>query len=293
VVTPGGSVRARDVIVAAHVPVSNRLLLHTKIAAYRSYAIAMEVPNELDGLFWDTEDPYHYVRTERIDGHVFLVVGGEDHKTGQETDTEEPYRRLEAYARQRFGVLRPIAHRWSGQIVEPVDGLPFIGRNSFSSSVYVATGFSGNGMTFGTLAGMILSDLVLGLTNRYADLYDATRLPPLASMPTYVRENADFIRYLASDRIGRGDAGVDTTATLAPGQGRIMVVEGERVAAYRDARGVVHLLSPVCPHLFCDVRWNAAESSWDCPCHGSRFSGEGKLLNGPAVSDLAPRTGPR
>jgi glycine/D-amino acid oxidase-like deaminating enzyme len=198
--TDRGTVRAADVFVAASVPVNNRVLLHTKVAAYRSYAIAAEVPPDfLDGLFWDTDDPYHYTRTQTIGSKTYLIVGGEDHKTGEATDTDKCFDRLLAYTIERFGSLSP-EFRWSGQIIEPVDGLPYIGRNAVAQRVFVATGYAGNGITFGTLAGMIAADLILGHANPYANLYDATRVKPITSAIDYVTENVGYAAHLITDR---------------------------------------------------------------------------------------------
>jgi glycine/D-amino acid oxidase-like deaminating enzyme/nitrite reductase/ring-hydroxylating ferredoxin subunit len=288
--TDRGVVTARDVVVATNVPVNNRVLLHTKLAAYRTYAVAAAVPERaaVRGLFWDTADPYHYTRTARIDGTTWLVVGGEDHKTGLETDTGQRYRALEAFARERFA-LPAVSHSWSGQVIEPVDGLPYIGRNPFGTHVYVATGYSGNGMTFGTLAGQVLSDLIAGRQNAYAPLLTPGRITPLASAVDFVTENVDFPRHLVADRLTNFDATADSPADLGPGEGRLLTIDGKKLAVSRDRAGVLHALSPVCTHLGCDVRWNAAEGSWDCPCHGSRFDQEGRVLNGPASTELERR----
>ena len=289
--TDHGVVSARDVFVAANVPVNNRVLLHTKIAAYRSYAIATEVraaDAPAAGLFWDTDDPYHYTRVQPIAGRTYLIVGGEDHRTGEETDTDARYERLLAYARQRFGV-EAAKYRWSGQIIEPVDGLPFIGLNTASRHVYVGTGYAGNGMTFGTLAGMIVSDLILDHVNPYAQLYDATRVKPIAAAYDYVAENAGFPAHLLKDRLTSAGTDERPVESLRPGEGGIFATSEGKVAVCRDRGGVVHSCSAICTHLGCDVGWNHAEQTWDCPCHGSRFSPEGKVINGPAVTDLAWR----
>ncbi len=279
-------VTAGHVFVAANVAINNRVFLHTKVAPYRSYAIASEAgPGHVNGLFWDTEDPYHYTRMHTVDGRLYLIVGGEDHRTGEDADTAERYERLIAYARERFGVTTA-QHRWSGQIIEPVDGLPFIGVNTGSRNVYVATGFSGNGMTFGTLAGMMAADFAQGRANPYSEVFDATRVKPLASAVNYVTENAPFALHLAKDRLTSANATLKSAEQLKPGEGGILATEDGKLAVCRDAAGVLHALSPVCPHLGCDVAWNGAEKSWDCPCHGSRFTAEGKVINGPAVSDL-------
>jgi glycine/D-amino acid oxidase-like deaminating enzyme/nitrite reductase/ring-hydroxylating ferredoxin subunit len=286
VTTAEHRIKARHVLVAANVPVNNRVLLHTKIAAYRSYAIATEVePGYLRGLFWDTADPYHYTRVQAIDSRSYLIVGGEDHRTGEEKLTDVHYDNLVAYTRDRFPG-GPVKFRWSGQIIEPVDGLPFIGPNSGSRYVYVATGYAGNGITYGTLAAMMFADHVMGRRNPYADLYDATRVKPLASAYDYVAENVLFPAHLVKDRLTNANADVTSIDGLRPGEGGIFAGEQGKIAVCRDAKGELHAVSPVCTHLACDVAWNSAEQSWDCPCHGSRFTPDGKVVNGPAVSDL-------
>jgi glycine/D-amino acid oxidase-like deaminating enzyme/nitrite reductase/ring-hydroxylating ferredoxin subunit len=286
--TDHGRVRAQHVFVAANVPVNNRVLLHTKIAAYRSYALAAEIPPAFPtALFWDTDDPYHYTRKHEANGRMYLIVGGEDHRTGMKTDTEESYSRLLEYARTRFGIAG-WRFRWSGQIIEPVDGLPFIGRNAAEQHVYVATGYAGNGMTFGTLAGMIVSDLIREIPNPYVDLYDATRVKPIASAVEYVKENVVFPVHLVTDRLTSVNADDRPVQELRQGEGAVFSSDEGKVAVCRDGNGVVHAVSAVCTHLGCDVAWNQAEQTWDCPCHGSRFAPDGRVVNGPAVSDLRP-----
>jgi glycine/D-amino acid oxidase-like deaminating enzyme/nitrite reductase/ring-hydroxylating ferredoxin subunit len=288
VVTPGGTISARDVIVAANVPVNNKLFIHTKIAAYRSYAIATAVADDFltPGLYWDTDDPYHYTRTQMIDGKNYLIVGGEDHKVGTEEDTEKCYEAVESYTRDRFGV-KSFDHRWSGQIIEPVDGLPFIGRNSFSKHVYVSTGYSGQGMTFGTVGAIVNADLIVRGENKYAALLDATRIKPVAAAADYVMENVDFPKYFLEQHALDRDVETKELGDVAAGEGMIVESEGKKIAAYRDDGGSLHLLSPICPHMQCDVAWNTAEKTWDCPCHGSRFKATGEVLNGPASKDLS------
>jgi glycine/D-amino acid oxidase-like deaminating enzyme/nitrite reductase/ring-hydroxylating ferredoxin subunit len=284
--TDRGTVRAADVFVAAHVPVNNRVLLHTKIAAYRSYALAAVAPTGLSpGLFWDTDDHHHYTRLQDVDGQTYLIVGGEDHRTGHQLDTSASYERLIAYARDRFRIVNS-EFRWSGQIIEPVDGLPFIGRNAVGQHVYVATGYAGNGMTFGTLAGMIVGDLIVGRSNPYADLYDATRIKPLAAAVDYMKENLAFPVHLVTDRLTALNADDRAVQALRPGEGGIFDSDEGKLAVCRDKQHALHACSAVCTHLGCDVAWNMAEQTWDCPCHGSRFSPDGSVINGPAVSDL-------
>ena len=291
--TRSGIVRARDVIVAAHVPANNRAALITKLPAYRTYAIGARGGTAIPrGLYWDTDDPYHYTRTQpTADGEV-LIIGGEDHKTGTETETLQRFESLLDYARTHFGV-EEADYRWSGQIIEPVDGLPFIGLNTASEHVYVATGYSGNGMTWGTVAGQLTSDLVLGQPNDYADLYRATRVKPLAAAKDFITENIDFPKYLVRDRTTNADVQGDNPALVPKGTGRVLAIKGVKYAVYRAEDGQLHSLSPICPHMHCDVAWNDAERSWDCPCHGSRFTPTGDVLNGPAVANLAPSPLPR
>ena len=286
--TARGIVTARHVFVAANVPVNNRVALITKLPAYRTYAIGVRLAGAAPhGLFWDTDDPYHYTRTQQTAEGPVVIVGGEDHKTGTEPDTEARFRTLATWASARLPVER-VDYRWSGQIIEPVDGLPYIGLNTASEHVHVATGYSGNGMTFGVLAGLMTSAAILGRPNPYGALYDATRFTPRASLKDYVVENLDFPKYVLRDRLTNADAERGDPADVRAGDGRILVVDGRKYAVCRTPAGELHTLSPVCPHMQCDVSWNRAEGTWDCPCHGSRFTASGEVLNGPAVSSLEP-----
>jgi glycine/D-amino acid oxidase-like deaminating enzyme/nitrite reductase/ring-hydroxylating ferredoxin subunit len=281
--TTSGEVTARDVIVAANVPINNRLFLQTKIASYRTYAIAARVRGlrEAVGLFWDLEDPYHYLRSFTSGEDRYLILGGEDHKTGMEEHTEAKFDLLSEYLFNHFDVIHQ-EYQWSGQIIEPVDGIAFIGKNTLSEHVYVSTGYSGNGMTYGTLAAIQLAEQILGRENPWKNVYDATRLPPLSTAPDYLAENKDYPICLVTDRFTK-TVGADE---IEANQGGIVYSHGEKVAVFRDTNGELHAFSPVCPHLGCYVRWNLAERTWDCPCHGSRFSCQGQVLNGPAVSNL-------
>ncbi len=284
VATSEAEISARDVLVLTHVPVSNKFALHTKIAAYRSYALAARLPGSFPtGLFWDMQDPYHYVRTHDTGSERVLIVGGEDHKTGKANDAPARFQRLERYAAALAPDLQ-VSQRWSGQIIEPADGLPFIGKNSRAKHVYVATGFSGTGITFGTLTAMILADQVLKVKNPWSELYDATRVKPLAQARAYLAENVDFPAHLARDRVAAGEA--KSADEVPRGQGRLLRAGGKMLAVYRDEAGTLHARSAVCTHLGCQVRWNNAERSWDCPCHGSRFDVDGSVLNGPATKAL-------
>ncbi|BDU78091.1 FAD-dependent oxidoreductase [Mesoterricola sediminis] len=284
----GPTVTARAVVVATNTPINDRYAIHTKQAPYRTYAISARIPpGALEAaLYWDTGDPYHYVRL-RGDGtgEDVLIVGGEDHKTGQQGDGTGPYDRLEAWARVRFPTLGPVDHRWSGQVLEPVDGLAYIGRNPLDApNVYIATGDSGMGMTHGTIAGLLITDLIVGLPNPWAPLYDPAR-KTLRAASVFTRENANAALQFAA-WVTPGE--VPGEEVIPPGEGAVVRRGLSKVAVYRDPEGSAHACSAVCPHLGGIVAWNPGEHTWDCPCHGSRFSALGEVLNGPALSGLAP-----
>jgi Rieske Fe-S protein len=286
VVTEKGTVTAKAVVEATTTPL-NRVAMHTKLYAYRTYAVAGPLKGPLEaGQYYDSKDPYHYVRTQRVGEETYVIVGGEDHKVGSEEDTASCFTALESWARERFE-LKAVTHRWSGQVIEPADGLPYIGRNVGDKHVYVATGLSGTGMTFGTLAGMVLSDLILGNENPYAALYTPGRVKPKAGAKDFIQENAEVAFRFVADRLAKPDG--KHLADVAPGEAKILEVEGRKVAVYREDDGTAHAVSPVCTHLGCHVHWNTAERTWDCPCHGGRFSPTGRVLNGPAVKDLPSR----
>ena len=276
-----------DVILSANVPVTNWLFLNTKIAAYRSYALCATTQKPvLPGLYWDSLDPYHYIRNYQSDkiGDC-LIIGGEDHKTGTTANTDECFARLERYAREHFDITE-IECRWSGQIINPVDGLAYIGLNSMAKHVYVSTGYSGNGLTYGTLGGMIIADAISGRENRFAPVYQATRVHAMASIGKFISENVDTPVHFIADRLSNNIA--QSVDEIKFNEGALLKCNGETLAAYRDENGELHTCSAVCPHMGCLVQWNAAETSWDCPCHGSRFDKNGKLQNGPAIADLKP-----
>ena len=283
----GPVVSCEVVVVATNTPVNDRVAIHTKQAPYVTYAIGVRVPKGTvtRALYWDTGDPYHYVRLQTEDGYDVLIVGGEDHKTGQANDGFERFRRLEQWTRERFPQMLEVKYRWSGQVMEPVDGLAFIGRNPLDEdNVFIATGDSGQGMTHGTIAGMLLTDLIQGRKNSWKDLYDPSRIR-LKSLPEYASENINVAGQYA-DYVTAGD--IKSESELKLGEGAIMRDGVSKVAVHRDRDGKVHKLSAVCPHLGCIVAWNSTEQTWDCPCHGSRYSAEGRVYQGPANSDLSP-----
>lgn len=282
-------IRCGHVVMATHNPLigtaglTGATLFQSKLALYSSYVIGAKIPSGQlpEASFWDTDEPYNYLRVERKRGHDYAIFGGEDHKTGQAADTAAAYRRLE----ERLLRLLPDAkvdHRWSGQVIDTNDGLPFIGE--LVDRQFAGTGFAGNGMTFGTLGGMMATDWVLKRKNPWADLFDPGRKKILGGVWTYLKENKDYPYYLLRDWLG-GTEGKSLRA-LKRGQGKILQLEGKKVAAYRDPDGAVTLCSPVCTHMKCIVGWNEAEQTWDCPCHGSRFKPTGEVISGPAEEPL-------
>jgi glycine/D-amino acid oxidase-like deaminating enzyme/nitrite reductase/ring-hydroxylating ferredoxin subunit len=284
----GRTIRAASAVVATNTPINDRVAIHTKQAPYRTYVVTGRVPKGAveDALYWDTLDAYHYVRLQPGPGnagHDYLIVGSEDHKTGHANDGEERFAKLEAWTRQHFPQVQDFPYRWSGQVMEPVDYLAFIGRNHNNDEVYIATGDSGEGMTNGIIAGILLRDLVLGRENEWARIYDPRRTTLKAALET-MRENLDVAANYR-DYVTPGD--VSSAEDLKPGQGAVIRQGLGKVAAYRDEAGVLHLRSAVCPHLGCVVRWNALERTWDCPCHGSHFATDGTPLQGPSTAPLA------
>jgi glycine/D-amino acid oxidase-like deaminating enzyme/nitrite reductase/ring-hydroxylating ferredoxin subunit len=283
----GRTVRADALVVATNSPVNDWVALHTKQAPYRTYVIGVRVPQGAVplGLYWDSPDPYHYVRLQRDAEGDVLVVGGEDHKTGQESDMEERWRCLEEWTRERFPMAGAVAYRWSGQVLEPVDYLGFIGEDpAGQSNVYIATGDSGQGMTHGTIAGILLTDLIVGRDNPWAALYDPSR-KTLGAALEFAKENLNVAAQYR-DYVTPGE--VDSADEIAPGSGAVVRRGAKKVAVYRAPDGAVVERSAVCTHLWCIVHWNDAEKSWDCPCHGSRFAPTGEVLNGPAAAPLEP-----
>ena len=285
----GDAIQASVVVVATNVPFHERLPVHTKQASYRTYVVAGPVDDGAlpDALLWDDGDPYHYVRLVEGREHpgLLVVVGGEDHKTGQDDDPTS-FVRLQQWAREHLPGIESFSHGWSGQIIEPADGLAFIGADpGGEENVYIVTGDSGNGVTHGTLAGLLLTDLIMDRDNPWAGLYDPGR--KLVRSPAgWLRENANVaLQY--RDWINAGD--VDGIDALAPGEGAVMRRGIHRVAVYRTGEGEVLAYSARCPHLGCAVHWSPQEKSWDCPCHGSRFDARtGAVLNGPANHPLTP-----
>lgn len=288
--TAGGfHVTAGAVVVATNSPVNDRVVVHTKQAPYRTYVIGARIPRDSlpRALYWDTADPYHYVRLQSGGDDATedtLIVGGEDHKTGQAEDYEKRYARLEQWTRERFAINQ-VTFRWSGQIMEPVDGLGYIGRNpADTGNIYIATGDSGHGMTHGTIAGMLITDLIMDRITAWASVYDPGRVTAGAA-PEFARVGLNLAAQY-TDWLTPGT--VREEREVPNDSGAIMRRGLTKVALYRDASGQLHECSAVCPHLGGIVHWNGNEKMWECPVHGSRFDRFGKVVNGPAITDLAP-----
>jgi len=264
--------------------VTSATLLQTKLSLYTSYALGARVPTETvpEALFWDTREPYDYLRVDRHRDFDYIIYGGEDHKTGQKRKTQEAYARLLVRLKKIVPEAR-VDHRWSGQVICTPDGLPYIGQNA--EHQFVATGYCGNGITFGTVAAVMARDWASGRQNPWTDLFAPDRKKLKGATWNYLRENKDYPYYMIKDRIARPDA--DSVRQLKSGDGMIIGSRGKKVAAYRNQTGGLYKLSPVCPHMGCYVRWNSAESTWDCPCHGSRFKATGEVIAGPAEEPLA------
>jgi nitrite reductase/ring-hydroxylating ferredoxin subunit len=265
--------------------VNDPLIMHTKQGAYRTYVIGARVAKESVAkvLLWDTLDPYHYVRVSEAEACDVLIVGGEDHKTGEETDGDERFANLEEWTRERFPMIEQVEFRWSGQVLEPVDSLAFIGRKPQDApNVYIATGDSGHGMTHGTIAGILLTDLINGRDNEWARLYDPSRLS-YNSLLDFAGENVNTLSHY-TDYFAEGD--VASSSEIMPGEGAIIRCGITKIAVFRDENGVIHRRQAICQHLGCAVAWNPTEKTWDCPCHGSRYDSYGNVINGPSISDL-------
>lgn len=295
-------VTAHSVVVATNVPVNNLVALHLKLAAYMTYVIAIRIPKGSvpTALYWDTDSPYHYIRVEKDhpeNASVFpgrerdeepfdlLIVGGEDHRTGDLPEGTPPHAALEQWIRARIPSAGEVVWRWGGQVMETIDGLAYIGKNPLDRhNVYVVTGDSGMGLTHGTLAGMLLTDLITGRDNPWAELYDPSRTP-LKATAEFTPETLHAVSRYADWMTG-GE--IPDVKALANGDGAVVRDGLTKAAVYRDEEGLLHACSAVCPHLGCVVAWNDHEKTWDCPCHGSRFDPLGRVLNGPANRNLTP-----
>ncbi len=276
---------AKHIVYATHTPPGIHPLTF-KLTPYRSYVIAVELTNRKsypNDLIYDLKEPFHYIRKAKEGESPVLIIGGEDHKTAHEINTVHNFQKLESFVRQHYSVQRKL-YEWSSQFYESADGLPYIGYLSEKKNKFVATGFSGNGMIYGTLSGKIISDIIIKGKSKYQNLFSPSRVKPIAEFQSFVKESADVIKHFVSDRLSVDK--LKNTVEIGKGEGRIVKYEGKKIAIYRDKEGELFALNPVCRHAGCIVQWNHAERSWDCPCHGTRYAIDGSLLNGPASTDL-------
>jgi glycine/D-amino acid oxidase-like deaminating enzyme/nitrite reductase/ring-hydroxylating ferredoxin subunit len=284
--TARGTVRATDVVFATNSPISGSVTIHTKQAPYRTYALAATLPRGSlpDALYWDTLDPYHYVRLQPHSEHQdIVIVGGEDHKSGQADDGEARFTALETWARERLPKMGKVTHRWSGQVMEPADYLGFIGLNSGEKHRYIVTGDSGQGITNGVIASMLIANLIIDGNSPWAKAYEPSRTIT-KNIGEYLSENMTALRSFAEYLTMGETAAIEK---LKPGEGGLFRSGLKKIAVCRDQEGHLHSHSASCTHMGCVVHWNSLEQCWDCPCHGSQFAPDGTALNGPAVAPLA------
>ncbi len=274
--------KCKDLIFATHVP-PGLTKFNVCCAAYRSYVLGVELADASqypNGLTYELKDVYHYFRTHQIDGKKILIIGGADHKTGQ-GEPEEAFQELEAFATSYFNI-QSIPYKWSSQYYIPIDGLPYIGASE--DHIYVATGYNGNGMVWGTLASKIILDSILEKENQLAKLLDPLRVKPIAGFSDFVKENADAAYHFVADRFGVEE--IESLKVLTREEGKIVEFDGKKIAAYKDKHGLLKILNPTCTHMGCIVNFNKAEMSWDCPCHGGRFDLDGNVICGPPLAPL-------
>jgi glycine/D-amino acid oxidase-like deaminating enzyme/nitrite reductase/ring-hydroxylating ferredoxin subunit len=282
----GFTVHCQSIVMATNTPVNDLVVIHTKQAAYRSYVMGFKIPKDSikNALYWDTLESYHYLRIEPLnDSHDVLIVGGADHKTGQEDSTDYHFDLLEHWVRERFWMTEELAYKWSGQVMEPVDGLAFLGRNPMDeNNVYVITGDSGNGMTHCTIGAMIITDQIMNRKNTWEELYNPSRIR-FRSASNYIKENANVVAQYSEWLEAKALADFESIDSV---EGVVYRHGLKMLAAYKDERNEIKFISATCPHLGGIVHWNNVEKSWDCPCHGSRFDTSGKVIQGPALTDL-------
>ena len=283
--TTHGTVKASHIVYATHIPPGINLI-HLRCAPWRSYAMAVKLAddNYPDGLVYDMEEPYHYYRTQEIDGEKYLIAGGKDHKTGQDKNATHHFRKLESQVEKIFDV-KEISYEWSSQYYEPIDGLPFIGHlPGHHHNVFVASGFGGNGMVYSSVAAKVLTDIITTGKSELEALLSPARIKPVAGFTEFVKHNADVVKEFAGQFFGREE--LEEFVSVAKGEGKVVTYRGRTIAISRDMQDQLHVVNPRCSHMKCSVHWNNSELSWDCPCHGARYDSHGNVLNGPADKNL-------
>lgn len=287
----GITIHAAKMVISTNSPINNNMEIPLKQSGYMTYVVGARIPRDSvpKALFWDNLKNYHYIRiagySDMSEDDQILLIGGEDHKVGQANDGEQRYRALEEWAAARFPMIKKFDYHWSGEVFEPIDSLAFIGKNDDKNdNIYISTGDSGNGITHGTIAGILLTDLILGRSNDWSELYTPSR-KVMASLFNFATEalnsSAQYLDWLAPNQVHSKD-------DILPREGAVVWNGMEKIAVYRDEENQLHEFSAACPHLSGVVRWNSSEKTWDCPCHGSRFDALGNVIEGPAIRNLDP-----
>ncbi|GCC50450.1 FAD-dependent oxidoreductase [Chryseotalea sanaruensis] len=283
--TEMGNFQCDHLVYATHIPPGINLL-HLRCTPYRSYAMVARLKSGQypKDLIYDMADPYHYYRTQLIDGEEYFIAGGKDHKTGYEQETDACFESLEQTIRTHFDISS-ISHAWSSQYYESSDGIPYIGHlPSHNEKVLVATGFGGNGMTYSHIAAEVIQCIIFQEKNELIDIFSPSRLKPIAGFKNFVEHNFDVVKQLMSKALSLYED--KNFESIPPGEGKVLKIDNHPIGVYSDGVDSIHIVSAVCTHMKCIVKWNTAEKSWDCPCHGARYSIQGKVLNGPADHDL-------
>jgi hypothetical protein len=285
VTTSKGEYRSHALIYATHIPPSINFL-DLRCSPYRSYALGVKLKSENypEDLYYDMYDPFHYYRTQRVNGEQYFVVGGADHKTAHEENTGKCFLDLESHVRTYFDVDK-VAFQWSSQFYESVDGLPYIGHlPGHPDNVFVATGFGGNGMVYSQVSAMVFKSILLQEESPYISLFSPSRIKPVAGFKEFVSHNVDVVKEFVSKWFSYEK--IHELADLAPGEGRLVKYNDEKIALYKDDQSNFHAVNPTCSHMKCSVSWNVAEKTWDCPCHGARYNVKGEVITGPANQNL-------
>lgn len=279
-----GNFTARNLVYATHIPPGVNIL-HFRCAPYRSYAMAVTLKGKYpEELCYDLHDPYHYYRTQETDGIKYFIAGGEDHRTAEVKDTENCFERLELYIRKHFDVEN-VAYKWSSQYFEPADGLPYIGHLPGNpKTVFVATGFGGNGITYSQIAAKILTDLIVKGKSEWEQVFKPSRIEPVGGFENFI-ENASGVTENFIEKLFPKEK-IEEPDEIKSGQAKLVKFEDQTIAMYRDENGILHSVNPACTHINCTVAWNTAEKMWECPCHGSRFNEDGEMFTAPARKDL-------
>lgn len=286
--TTAGTVRAKYAVHATHTPKGVRVMFHTVLGPYREYGVAARLNSGKypEGMFWGYygKGDKFSVRSYSRNGENFIIAVGQPHKVGQAEDNAQHIKNLISFLKENFD-LGEVTHQWGGQHYKPADKLPYIGRMTENSRIFVATGFSTDGLTYGTLSARLITDEISGKANPYSKMYAASRMTPLKSAKEFLKENLNVAGQYVKDLPFSADE--DELKMLKNGEGKIIEKGGHKVAASRSTDGELNLHSAFCTHMACVVHWNNAEKTWDCPCHGSRFNQKGGVLEGPAMHPLS------